>query len=116
MQVAKWGNSLAVRLPAELVRTLGLKEGDTIDLVPGARGVEVVRQPSPDEVLAGLRRFRGRLPAAARLTRDDAHLRGFDDAANGSPRADAGTEADRSDEDGSDGGSGSGGPVTSAAP
>ncbi|MEQ9564472.1 MAG: AbrB/MazE/SpoVT family DNA-binding domain-containing protein, partial [Pseudomonadales bacterium] len=28
MQVAKWGNSLAVRLPADLVRELGLKEGD----------------------------------------------------------------------------------------
>ena len=27
MQVAKWGNSLAVRLPADLVRELGLKEG-----------------------------------------------------------------------------------------
>lgn len=32
MQVAKWGNSLAVRLPAEVVRTLGLKEGDDIQL------------------------------------------------------------------------------------
>ena len=32
MQVAKWGNLLAVRLPAELVRELGLKEGDQIDL------------------------------------------------------------------------------------
>ena len=32
MQVAKWGNSLAVRLPADLVRELGLKEGDQIDL------------------------------------------------------------------------------------
>ena len=37
MQVAKWGNSLAVRLPAELVRTLGLKEGDQIDLREGGR-------------------------------------------------------------------------------
>ncbi len=33
MQVAKWGKSLAVRLPAELVRELGLKDGDQIDLV-----------------------------------------------------------------------------------
>ena len=35
MQVAKWGNSLAVRLPAELVRKLGLKEGDEIALTAG---------------------------------------------------------------------------------
>ena len=32
MQVAKWGNSLAVRIPAELVRELELREGDEIDL------------------------------------------------------------------------------------
>lgn len=75
MQVAKWGNSLAVRLPAELVRELGLKEGDRIDLVPGDGGLSVVRQPRADEVLAGLRRFRGRLPAADRLSRDAAHER-----------------------------------------
>ncbi len=30
MQVAKWGNSLAVRLPAAVVEALGLKEGDEI--------------------------------------------------------------------------------------
>ncbi|WP_143749548.1 AbrB/MazE/SpoVT family DNA-binding domain-containing protein, partial [Caballeronia arvi] len=28
MQVAKWGNSLAVRLPASVVDALDLKEGD----------------------------------------------------------------------------------------
>jgi Antidote-toxin recognition MazE, bacterial antitoxin len=28
MQVAKWGNSLAVRLPATVVEALDLKEGD----------------------------------------------------------------------------------------
>jgi hypothetical protein len=28
MQVSKWGNSLAVRLPAALVKTLELKQGD----------------------------------------------------------------------------------------
>jgi len=33
MQVAKWGNSLAIRLPAGLVRELGLKEGDQVVLV-----------------------------------------------------------------------------------
>ncbi len=75
MQVAKWGNSLAVRLPAELVRELGLKEGDRIDLVPGDGALGVVRQPRADEVLEGLRRFRGRLPGGGRLSRDEAHER-----------------------------------------
>ena len=75
MQVAKWGNSLAVRLPAGLVRQLRLKEGDQIDLIPGDGGLAVTRQPSADEVLAELRRFRGRLAAGDRLSRDDAHER-----------------------------------------
>lgn len=75
MQVAKWGNSLAVRLPADLVRELGLKEGDQIDLVKDDDAMKVRRLPRPEEVLAGLRRFRGKLPAADRLCRDDAHER-----------------------------------------
>ena len=75
MQVAKWGNSLAVRLPAELVRELGLKEGDQIDLVKDEGALKVRRQPRADEVLEGMRRFRGKLPAAQRLSREDAHER-----------------------------------------
>jgi antitoxin MazE len=75
MQVAKWGNSLAVRLPADLVRELGLKEGDQIDLRMDDGGMAVRRLPRADEVLAGLRQFRGKLPAADRLSRDDAHER-----------------------------------------
>lgn len=75
MQVAKWGNSLAVRLPAELVRELGLKEGDQIDLVKDDGTLKVQRQPRADEVLNRLRRFRGKLPAAERLSRDAAHER-----------------------------------------
>ncbi len=31
LQVAKWGNSLAVRIPSELVRRLGLREGSTVE-------------------------------------------------------------------------------------
>ena len=49
MQVAKWGNSLAVRLPAELVRKLGLKEGDQIDPVKDDGKVKVRRQPRAEE-------------------------------------------------------------------
>jgi hypothetical protein len=30
MQVSKWGNSLAIRLPAAVVEALKLKEGDSI--------------------------------------------------------------------------------------
>ena len=75
MQVAKWGNSLAVRLPADLVRQLGLKEGDDIDIHPDGAGLMIARHLRADEVLASLRTFRGRLPASSRLNRDEAHER-----------------------------------------
>ena len=42
MLVAKWGNSLAVRLPAAVVEVLGLKEGDDLEIdVIGSRALEV---------------------------------------------------------------------------
>ena len=31
LQVAKWGNSLALRIPAEYVRSIGIKEGDSVE-------------------------------------------------------------------------------------
>jgi len=30
LQIAKWGNSLALRIPSEIVRQLGLREGATV--------------------------------------------------------------------------------------
>jgi antitoxin MazE len=39
MQVSKWGNSLAVRLPKALVEELGLKEGDQLSVVAERNGV-----------------------------------------------------------------------------
>lgn len=75
MQVARWGNSLAVRLPVELVRKLGVKEGDRIDLVADEGALKVRREPSAEEVLADLRRFRGRLAPRNRLSRDAANER-----------------------------------------
>jgi antitoxin MazE len=62
-------------LPAAVVRELGLKEGDRIDLATDQGALKVRRQPRAEEVLEGLRRFRGRLPVAERLGRDDAHER-----------------------------------------
>ncbi|MDP3616064.1 MAG: AbrB/MazE/SpoVT family DNA-binding domain-containing protein, partial [Rubrivivax sp.] len=46
MQVAKWGNSLAVRLPASVVEALDLKPGDHIDIhVRGDRTFAVEKAP-----------------------------------------------------------------------
>ena len=74
MQVAKWGNSLAVRLPATVVEALELKEGDQIEIrVAGDRQFEVRRDRSRDEALARLRRLRRRLPPGFTFSREEAH-------------------------------------------
>ncbi|WP_206951643.1 AbrB/MazE/SpoVT family DNA-binding domain-containing protein [Trinickia acidisoli] len=31
LQVAKWGNSLALRIPADYVRRVGIKDGDHVE-------------------------------------------------------------------------------------
>lgn len=77
MQVSKWGNSLAVRLPAAVVEALDLKEGEEIELhVVGARSFEVARKPTRRELLAKLRKYRGSLPAGFRFDRLEANERG----------------------------------------
>ena len=62
MKIAKWSNSLVVRLAAGLVRDLGLKEGGRIDLVKDDSAVKMRRQPRAEEVLESLRRFQGSRP------------------------------------------------------
>jgi len=76
MQVAKWGNSLAVRLPAAVVEALELKEGDEIEIhVADARQFNVARKPGREEMLRRLRAFRGRLPPDFKFDRDEANAR-----------------------------------------
>jgi len=70
MQVSKWGNSLAVRLPASVVRALELKEGDQIELhLANRRSLEVAKVPGRRELLQRLRKYRGSLPATFRFDR-----------------------------------------------
>ena len=76
MQVSKWGNSLAVRLPAAVVEALALKEGDDIEInIAGAREFAISRKPGRKDLLKRLRAFRGRLPADFRFDRDEANAR-----------------------------------------
>ena len=76
MQVAKWGNSLAVRLPAAVVDALDLKEGDDIEIrIAGTREFEVARDRSREKALAKLRKLRRPLPAGFSFGRDEANER-----------------------------------------
>ena len=76
MQVSKWGNSLAVRLPAALVEALELREGDQIEIRIARGGVfEVRRDRSRERALARLRKVRRPLPAGFVFDRSGAHNR-----------------------------------------
>ena len=77
MQISKWGNSLAVRLPAAVVEALGLREGDDIEIhVAGSHQFGIEKRQGRAELLASLRKYRGRLPDDFRFDRDDANARG----------------------------------------
>ncbi|RFB76333.1 AbrB/MazE/SpoVT family DNA-binding domain-containing protein [Methylovirgula sp. 4M-Z18] len=73
MQVAKWGNSLAIRIPAAVTELLGLREGDEIDIhVAGPRDFGIARKPNREDLIKRLSTFRGRLPADFKFDRDEA--------------------------------------------
>jgi antitoxin MazE len=74
MKVAKWGNSLAVRLPAQVVEALQLKADDEIEIhVEGERTLAIRKAPSPRQLLARLREMRGRLPRDLKFDRLEAN-------------------------------------------
>ena len=76
MRVSKWGNGLAVRLPATVVEALHLKEGDDIEIhMVSARAFEVKKSPGARELLARLRKYRGKLPAGFKFDRIETHAR-----------------------------------------
>jgi antitoxin MazE len=76
MKVAKWGNSLAIRLPADLVEKLGVKEGDEIVEQPGfaeEKQVLLTRKKTRRELLDQLAEIRKSVtwPAGYKFDRDE---------------------------------------------
>ncbi len=76
MRVSRWGNSLAVRLPDAVVKALGLKSGDEIEIsVIGARQFQVGRDRSRARALERLRALKKPLPKGFRFEREEANAR-----------------------------------------
>ena len=76
MQVSKWGNSLAVRLPSALVDALKLKEGDEIEIrISKEREFEVRRDQRKPRALERLRKLRRPLPPGFVFDREEANVR-----------------------------------------
>ncbi len=76
MRVSKWGNSLAIRLPATIVKALELKDGDQIEIrIAADRQFEVSRVRSREDAIERLRRMQRPLPAGFTFDRNSAHER-----------------------------------------
>ncbi|MDE2376771.1 AbrB/MazE/SpoVT family DNA-binding domain-containing protein [Bradyrhizobium sp.] len=76
MQVSKWGNSLAIRLPKALVEALKLSPGDELDVVEASKGrISVEKVDKRAEFLRQVDQFRFPLPEGYKFDRDEANER-----------------------------------------
>ena len=76
MQVAKWGNSLAIRIPSAVVDALDLKEGDDIVVRVGkGNAFEIERDDRRQKALEKIRSFKLKLPEDWTFDREDASSR-----------------------------------------
>jgi antitoxin MazE len=76
MKVAKWGNSLAVRLPVSVVENLKLAEGDEIELHSSAPGIFLVsRDNRRERAIERLRELSVEFPPDFKFDREEANAR-----------------------------------------
>lgn len=76
MKVAKWGNSLAVRLPAAVVEALQLQDGDEVEIhVDAPKVLTVVKKPDIEEMFARVRKLRGAMPKDFKFDREGLYER-----------------------------------------
>jgi antitoxin MazE len=76
MQVSKWGNSLAVRIPSSVADALSLKEGDDIEIrIAGERVFEIARDSVREDAMARIRALARSLPEGWTFDRNEANAR-----------------------------------------
>lgn len=74
MKVAKWGNSLAVRIPSGVAERLKLREGDEVEVrVAVGDRLVLTKMRSPKELRTAVRKLRGTIPADYKFRREDAY-------------------------------------------
>ncbi len=76
MKVSRWGNSLALRLPAKLVAELELTEGDELQVDKlGSFGLRLSKEISREEIYERAAKIRWELPKDYKFDRDEANAR-----------------------------------------
>lgn len=63
IQISKWGNSLALRIPATIIKEIKLKDGDKVEATLSKDGSLIIRPQklSRKEISEKLRAFRATL-------------------------------------------------------
>jgi antitoxin MazE len=63
IQISKWGNSLAMRIPATLIKQIQLKDGDKVEATLSKDGSLIIRPQKFDRkaIAAELKAFRDTL-------------------------------------------------------
>ena len=79
MQIGRWGNSLAMRLPKQLVERFGLREGGEIDSASIEAALETQHKNEArcrrEQALADIAAARWTLPPDWKFDRDEANAR-----------------------------------------
>jgi antitoxin MazE len=75
MKIAKWGNSLAIRIPVEVVQKLGLRANDEAQVrITGNHSFEVIRDCKRQEAIEVLRRLRVTVAEDFSFNRDEIYV------------------------------------------
>lgn len=75
VKVAKWGNSLAIRIPKELAEELTLKEGDSVTLTKAKCGLAVAKDDARAKALKWIASRKWKLPDGYKFDREEANRR-----------------------------------------
>jgi antitoxin MazE len=76
VQVSKWGNSLAVRLPKKLVKDPGIAEGDDVDITSDdSQTIVISKSDGKRDFIIKLRVLQKPKPEGFVWNRDDANRR-----------------------------------------
>jgi antitoxin MazE len=76
MKFAKWGNSIAIRIPADVVAKLGISPNEEAQIkVTGDNTFEVTRDRRREEAIKKLRTMRFALPDDYVFNREELHER-----------------------------------------
>lgn len=78
MKFARWGNSIAIRIPAEVVAKLGISPDEEAQIkVSGEHSFEVTRDRRRQEAIEAIRKLARPLPPGYKFNREEIYDRGM---------------------------------------